>query len=90
MVWKIEFERHTQRELDALGSEEAKRILRYLRDRVAIRDDPRSLGAPLSGAALGEYWRYRIGDYRVVAQIRDEVRLLAIIRVGHRRNIYDS
>jgi mRNA interferase RelE/StbE len=90
MAWTIKFDRKSQRDFDSLGKQEAQRILRFLRDRVAVREDPRSLGAPLSGAVLGEYWRYRVGDYRVIVDIQDELVVIAVIRIGHRGDIYES
>jgi mRNA interferase RelE/StbE len=57
MVWTIEFERAALRDLDKLGSEPAKRILRFLKDRLAPLDDPRSIGEALKGSILGDFWR---------------------------------
>ncbi len=90
MVWTIKFDRKSQRDFDDLDKQEAQRILRYLRDRVATREDPRSLGAPLTGAALGDYWRYRVGDYRVIVDIQDELVVIAVIQIGHRSDVYKS
>lgn len=88
MAWKIEFERAAARELEALGEAAVRRILTFLHRRLAPREDPRSLGQALRGSRLGEFWKYRIGDYRVIARIEDaEVRIL-VVRVGHRGNVY--
>jgi mRNA interferase RelE/StbE len=88
MAWKIEFERAAARELTKLGSEVAGRVLRFLRDRVAPLDDPRSIGQALKGDRFGEFWRYRMGDYRIVVQIVDSEALILVLRTGHRREIY--
>ena len=88
MAWKIEFERSAARELDKLDSQSAGRVLRFLRDRVAPLDDPRSIGQAFKGERFGEFWRYRIGDYRVVARIEDAERLVLVLRIGHRREVY--
>jgi mRNA interferase RelE/StbE len=88
MAWRIEFERAAARELEKLGSQSAERILRFLRDRVASLDDPRSIGQALKGERLGEFWRYRIGDYRVIGRIEDAEARIVVLRVGHRREIY--
>lgn len=88
MVWRIEFHRAAERELEKLGHEAARRILRFLNDRVARLDDPRSIGEALKGSELGDFWKYRVGDYRVIASIDDgEVRIL-IVRIGNRRDVY--
>jgi mRNA interferase RelE/StbE len=88
MAWKIEFERAAARELTKLDSQAASRVLRFLRDRVAPLDDPRSLGQALKGDRFGELWRYRMGDYRIVARIADSEALILVLRIGHRREIY--
>lgn len=88
MAWRIEFERAAERELEALGPEAARRILRYLRDRIAPLDDPRSTGQALRGSRLGDFWKYRIGDYRLIAQIDDGTVRILVVRVGHRRDVY--
>ncbi|PRG44725.1 type II toxin-antitoxin system RelE family toxin, partial [Burkholderia multivorans] len=62
MAWRIEIDPAAEKELDKLGREAAKRILRFLFDRVAKLDDPRSIGEALKGSKLGEFWKYRVGD----------------------------
>lgn len=88
MAWRIEFERAAARELDKLNSQSAGRVLGFLRDRVAPLEDPRSIGQALKGDRLGEFWRYRIGDYRVIARIEDAEARILVLRIGHRREIY--
>lgn len=87
MAWKIEFLPAAEKELAKLGRAEAKRITRTLKTRIAARDDPRQLGSALAGE-LGGLWRWRIGDYRVVARIEDERITILIVRVAHRREVY--
>ena len=89
MAWTIEFERAAARELDKLGREEARRIARFLRDRVAPLDDPRGIGQALKGSELGEFWKYRVGDYRVIASIEDRALRILVVRVGHRREVHE-
>lgn len=88
MAWTIEFERAAARELDKLGHEAAHRILRFLQERVASLDDPRSIGAALKGSKLGDFWKYRVGDYRVIAHIDDGAVRILVVRVGNRRELY--
>ncbi len=87
MVWTIEFTPDAAKELKKLGRAEAGRIIRTLEERIATQDEPRSLGAPLTGDHAG-YWRWRIGDYRVIARIEDARVLILVVRVGHRREVY--
>lgn len=88
MTWRIEFDRAAAKELDRLDRQVARRILGFLKDRVANVEDPRSIGEALKGAQLGEYWKYRVGDYRVIAKIEDAALLILVIRVGNRREVY--
>ena len=88
MAWRIEFERSALRELERLEPQAAQRILKFLHRRIATREDPRSLGQALQGSRLGEFWKYRVGDYRVIARIEDgEVRIL-VVSIGNRREVY--
>ena len=87
MAWRIEFLPAAEKELAKPGRAEAKRIIETLKTRIAPLDDPRRLGSALSGQ-LGGLWRWRIGDYRVVARIEDERITILVVRVAHRREVY--
>ncbi|MEA2888015.1 MAG: mRNA interferase RelE/StbE [Bradyrhizobium sp.] len=62
-------------------------VLSYLRTRIAGSGDPRRLGQPLTGDRQG-LWRYRVGDYRIVAAIEDDRLVVLVVTVGHRREVY--
>ena len=85
MVWTIEFLPAAAKELKALDRTVAARIVRTLEERPAT--DPRALGGALVGDHAG-LWRWRIGDYRVVARIEDERVTVLVVRVAHRREVY--
>ena len=87
MGWRIELHPEAARELKRLDRAAAARIVKTLETRIATLDDPRQLGTALKGEHAG-YWRWRIGDYRVVARIEDERITILIVRVGHRREVY--
>ena len=87
MVWTISFVPAAAKELKKLGKTEAARIIVTLESRIATLDDPRTLGSALAGE-LGGLWRWRIGDYRVVARINDERITILVVRIGHRREVY--
>ena len=87
MAWTIEFLPEAAKELKKLGRSEAARIVRTLEERIATLEDPRTLGAPLTGEHAG-FWRWRIGNYRVVASIEDARVLILVVRVAHRREVY--
>jgi mRNA interferase RelE/StbE len=87
-VWTIEFAESAARQLRKLDPAIARRITAYLRERVASADDPRSLGAALKGDELGQFWKYRVGDYRLIAEIHDQEIRILVLRLGHRREVY--
>lgn len=88
MAWKVEIDRAAVRDLDKLDPQTARRILSFLHGRVAALDDPRSIGEALRGSRLGEFWKYRIGDYRVIARIEDAAVRVLVVRIGNRRDVY--
>ena len=88
MAWRIEFEDAALKELAKLDKPVARRILAFLRERVAALDDPRSVGEALKGSNLGEFWKYRVGDYRIVAHIEDGALRVLVLKVGNRREVY--
>jgi mRNA interferase RelE/StbE len=87
LAWRIEFVPAAAKELKKLGKAEAARIIATLETRIAVLEDPRSLGSALTGE-LGGLWRWRIGDYRVVARIEDQRITILVVRIGHRREVY--
>ena len=89
MAWRIEFTVDASREFDDLDRPVARRIQKFLRDRVAHLENPRSLGKALKGPRYGELWRYRVGDYRLICQIQDQRLVVLVVRLGHRRGVYD-
>ncbi|HNO60509.1 MAG TPA: type II toxin-antitoxin system RelE/ParE family toxin, partial [Plasticicumulans sp.] len=56
--------------------------------RLAPLDDPRSLGAALQGARFEGLWRYRVGDYRIIARLQDDTLHILVVHIGHRRDVY--
>jgi mRNA interferase RelE/StbE len=88
MAWKVELDPAAERELDKLDQQIARRILKFLHERVALLTDPRSIGEALKGSKLGDLWKYRVGDYRLIADIQDGKLRILIIRIGNRREVY--
>ena len=87
MGWTIEWDKRVERQLARLGRDNARRIRDYMMQRVARVEDPRSLGKALHGR-LSTYWRYRVGDYRVICSLEDAVCKVLVVRIGHRREVY--
>lgn len=88
MAWQIKFEEKAKQDLAALDKPVARRITKFLRERVAPLDDPRSIGEALKGSKLGDFWKYRVGDYRIISSIEDGAMRILVVRVGNRREVY--
>lgn len=88
MAWLIEIDEKAKKELARLDKPIAKRIINFLRERVATRDNPRSIGDPLQGDRLGCFWRYRVGSYRIICDIQDDVLCVLVVRVAKRETVY--
>ena len=88
MVYSVELAETADRELGRLDAQHRKRILKFLNERVAKLSDPRSIGEALHGSRFGEFWKYRVGDYRLICKIEDDRLIVLVLRIGHRREIY--
>jgi mRNA interferase RelE/StbE len=88
MAHNVELSESADRELSKLDAQQAKRILKFLHQRVAKLDDPRNIGEALHGSRLGEFWKYRVGDYRLISKIEDDRLVVLVLRIGHRKEIY--
>ncbi len=88
MAWSIEFDRKAERELDQIDPPVAHRIAQFLFERVARLENPRSIGEALAGPDLGKYWKYRVGDYRIIVSIEDAAVRILVVRVAHRSEAY--
>jgi len=84
--WTVEFDRRAAKELRALDPGARRRVLGFLRERIAGSEDPRSLGKPLKGQAV-PLWRYRVGPYRLICSGEDQSLVVLVVRVGHRRQV---
>ena len=87
MVWTIDYTDRAIAELGKLDRQSAKRIMKFLDERIAALDDPRSTGKVLTGP-LGGLWRYRVGDYRIICAIEDPMLRILVVGTGHRKDIY--
>jgi mRNA interferase RelE/StbE len=88
LVWTIEFQEKPLKQLEKLGKTNATRIISFLTDRIALDDNPRRTGQALQGSELGNYWRYRVGDYRILCDVQDHKLVVLVIEIGHRREVY--
>ena len=88
MAWTLELSTLAQKNLEQLDPSTSRRILTFLNERVAPLDDPRSIGEALKGSRLGEFWKYRVGDYRLISSIQDDALKILVVRIGNRREVY--
>ena len=87
MVWIIKYTESSSKQLKKLDKQTALRVLDYIDERVAMLSDPRSLGKNLKGPRMGEYWRYRVGDIRLICNILDGHMTVLVIEIGNRREV---
>ena len=88
-MWKLGFSKKADKQLSRLNPGVRRVIVSWLLKNLDGCEDPRSHGKPLKGNKAGA-WRYRIGDYRVLCEIRDTELLVLALEVGHRRDIYEG
>jgi mRNA interferase RelE/StbE len=87
LAWTVEIADTAERQLRKLDPQIRKRILDWLDDRIEGCKNPRHFGEALKGGKAG-FWRYRIGDYRVICDIQDGRLVVLALAVGHRREVY--
>ncbi len=87
MGWTIRYLKSAQKEAQKIDPQARERIRHYLEQRIARLEDPRQLGEPLKGQ-LASLWRYRVGAYWVICELRDQELLILVVRLGHRKEVY--
>ncbi len=87
MAWRIEISKTAEKQLEKMDREVARRIATFLR-RLKMLDDPRATGAALKGSELGEFWKYRVGEWRLICEIHDKRITVEVLRLGNRREVY--
>jgi mRNA interferase RelE/StbE len=87
--WEIDYTETALNQLRKLDRQSAKRLVNYLEERVVNLKNPRDLGKALKGP-LGEFWCYRVGDFRLICDLQDETLRVLVVRLGNRRDIYKS
>ena len=87
MIYELKHEAKAVRQIKKLDPATRKLIRSWIEKNLLNTTDPRQHGKALTGT-LGQYWRYRVGDYRILAEINDTEIVIIIIEIGHRREIY--
>ena len=88
MAWQIEFDPDALKDLRKIDKQIQIRLVGFLRSRVGALADPRAIGEALSGQRLGSYWKYRVGDWRIICDIQDGRIVVRVLRIGNRSDVY--
>ena len=88
MAFEVEFDPDALKDLKKLDQPIQERLVGFLRQRIAQLENPREIGEALSGAKLGNYWKYRVGDWRIICDIQDKRIVVRVLRIGNRREVY--
>ena len=88
MSWKIEYAESVRKSARKLDRQAQRRLRNFLEGRLARTDNPRRLGVAMQAAKYRNLWRFRVGDYRIIAEIADESARILVLRIAHRRTVY--
>jgi mRNA interferase RelE/StbE len=88
LAWRVEFDPSALKDLRKFDRVVQQRLVGFLRTRVAALENPRTIGEALAGAQLGNYWKYRVGEWRIICDILDDRIVVRVLRLGHRREVY--
>jgi mRNA interferase RelE/StbE len=88
LAFEIEFDPEAVKDLKKLDLLVQQRLIGFLKLRVATLENPRDIGEALAGGKLGAYWKYRVGDWRIICDIQDRRIVVRVLRIGNRREVY--
>lgn len=88
MAWTLEFKKKATEALESMDQKAAQRIVTFLETRVITSDKPWQLGTKLQGKEFEGLIRFRVGDYRILAEIRNDILVVLVVGVGHRGRVY--
>jgi mRNA interferase RelE/StbE len=88
VAWTIEYDLAARKHIEKLDALTRRRMRNFLEVRVAGLENPRQSGQALQGSDLGQFWRCRVGDYRIICDLQDQRLAVLVIGIGHRREIY--
>lgn len=87
MNWTIKFTAKADKNFAKLEKTMQKRVIAKLEE-ISKLENPRNIGKALTGNLAG-LWRYRVGDYRLVCDIRNSEIVIVVVDVNHRSKVYD-
>ncbi len=88
MTWNINYAMSVKKDIQKFDVSTRKRLKKFIEDRLAKMENPRTIGGALTGSKLGQFWKFRVGDYRIISEIQDKILTILIIEIGHRKEIY--
>jgi len=88
LAWTVSYTETGRKQLRKMDRQIARRLIDFMDQRVAAQADPRSTGQALTGAVLGSFWRYRVGDYRIICDIQEGALRVLVLEIGNRKDIY--
>jgi len=86
-MWKVAVTEYAQKQLGKLDKHQAVLLREWMVKNLENCTDPRSIGKPLTGDKAG-WWRYRVGQYRIMAELRDDTMIIHVVQIGHRKDVY--
>jgi mRNA interferase RelE/StbE len=87
LKWQVAFDPAAEKQFSKLGKTAQRDIERYIARHLETAEDPRRFGKPFR--SIKGAWRYRVGDYRLVCMIQEQKVIVLVLKVGHRRDVYD-
>ena len=87
MTYKVVYTTTAAKQFKKMDRSIAAFILSFIEDKLVDCENPRAYGKAFQGN-LSEIWRYRVGDYRILAKIEDQLLIITVVEVGHRKSIY--
>ena len=88
MIWKVEYLASVKKDVKKLDVQTRLRIKNFIEDSIATSKDLRELGRALKGEKFGEFWRYRLDDYRILCKITDNKLTIMVVKIGYRKDVY--
>lgn len=88
MTWNINYAASVKKDVQKFDVSTRKRLKNFIEDRLAKMENPRTIGGALTGSKLGQFWKFRVGDYRIISEIQDKTLTILIIEIGHRKEVY--
>ena len=88
MAWTVKYAKPLRKVVKGLSSEDRRRVRDFIDNRLATSEEPRRLGRKLAGSRFGDAYRFRVGQVRIIAEIRDAELVILVVRIAQRGGVY--